>query len=388
MKVSKHILLLFLTIWGLPIHGQDPVLKNPVMVEKLSTNYVFLEGPLWSEGNGLYFSDQNASKTYFYDPVQKTASLYLSNTGSGNGLAYDKNGAMLMAQSGNRALSRVENGTIKVLVSTYTNKKLNSPNDIAVRANGIIFFTDPPYGITNAQKELGFSGIYSFNPNTGKLTLLDKSLANPNGIAFSPNEKKLYVNDSEVRTIWSWDVVNDTTLSNKQLFYTMSPAGNTDGMKVDPNGFLYCTGPSGVWVFAPDKTLITTLLVPEKATNCAFGDADKKSLYVTSGVSLYRVRNQIVTDLASDLLEKKENSLDCYPNPMGQNISLSFRLHSNDKVKLEILKVTGEVIVTLLDGTVTAGMHTYEWSSQGNKGMYLVRLSSSEKVIQRKLVVE
>ena len=274
----------------LNVHILAQVIRNPV-VEKIAEGFSFVEGPLWIDELGLLFSDIPENRIYLYS-TDSVVSIYLDPSGNSNGLALDHERKLLLAQHGNRQLARKEdNNTITSLASHYDGMRLNSPNDLTVKSDGSVFFTDPPYGINTDQEELGFSGIYRLDP-AGNLKLLDKSLARPNGIVFSPDEKILYVNDSETRKIYQWDVMNDSTITNRQLFGFMSPPGNADGMKVDEEGFLYVTGPIGVWIFDSDGTPFDTIPVPGQTTNCGWGDKDGSALYVTSGSALYRIRDK------------------------------------------------------------------------------------------------
>jgi gluconolactonase len=270
--------------------AQSQVIKYP-KVEKIAEGFSFIEGPLWIDGVGLIFSDIPENKVYLFS-TDSVLSVYLDPSGNSNGLTLDHEKRLLLAQHGNRQLARLEGDhSFTSLATLYDGRRLNSPNDLVVKSDGSVFFTDPPYGISGDQEELGFSGIYRLNP-AGRLELLDKSLARPNGIVFSPDEKTLYVNDSETRKIYKWDVLNDSTIANKQLFGLMTPAGNADGMKVDKEGFLYVTGPVGVWIFDPKGTPVDTIPVPGQTTNCGWGDKDGKTLYVTSGSALFRIRDK------------------------------------------------------------------------------------------------
>ncbi|HEX9653661.1 MAG TPA: SMP-30/gluconolactonase/LRE family protein, partial [bacterium] len=247
------------------------------------------EGPVWSDELGLLFSDIPANTVYRWTP-DSGVSVYLHPSGNSNGLTFDSQNRLLLAQHGNRRLARRDSlGNEISLAAHYNGKRLNSPNDIAIKSDGAIFFTDPPYGISPNQEELGFYGIYRLSPS-GSLQLLDASLQRPNGIVFSPDEAILYVCDSDARDIYIWDVVGDSLLANKRLFAHMDPEGNADGMKVDAAGHLFATGPVGVWVYSPDGTMLNVIPVPGQTSNCGWGDADRKTLYVTSGSGVYRIR--------------------------------------------------------------------------------------------------
>ena len=270
------------------IFCQSPVPRD-AEPEKIADGFRFVEGPVWVDGTGLLFSDIPANIVYRWSP-ESGIEVYLNPSGNSNGLALDAENRLLLAQHGKRRLARIEtDGTETALATHYKGKRLNSPNDIAVKSDGSVFFTDPPYGISPEQEELGFYGIYRLSPS-GSLQLLDNSMQRPNGIAFSPDETKLYVGDSKSNNIYVWDVTDDTLISNKHQFAHMEGPSSTDGMKVDKEGHLFSTGPFGVWVYAPDGTVLDTIKVPGQTTNCNWGDDDGRTLYITSGSAVYRIR--------------------------------------------------------------------------------------------------
>lgn len=260
-------------------------------LERVCTGFQFVEGPVWKDGVGLLFSDVWPSTIHRWSPANSTVSVHLHPSDSSNGLTYDRQGRFILTQMQQRRVSRQEaNGSITPLVSTFRGKRLNSPNDIVVSSSGAIFFTDPDFNVPPGQsKELSFKGIYRLSPS-GAIHLIDSTFDKPNGICFSPDERRLYVNESPRHTIYVWDAVNDSTFTNKRVFYTIPQNGYADGMKADSAGNIYCTGPGGVWVVSPAGTLITLINTPETPTNCAWGDADRRTLYITAGSSVYRIR--------------------------------------------------------------------------------------------------
>lgn len=260
-------------------------------VETVASDFEFIEGPVWHPDGFLLFSDIPANTIYKWTPNEKPT-VFRRPSGKANGNTLDREGRLISAEHENRRVSRTEkDGKVVTLASQYEEKQLNSPNDLAVKSDGSVYFTDPPYGIQSEQEELGFYGVYRIAPD-GKVTLLVKDFVRPNGIAFSPDEKKLYVNDSEQGHIRVFGVKPDGTLENGKIFAEMkdpSKNGVPDGMKVDEQGNVYSTGPGGVWVFSPAGELLGILEVPEAATNVAWGDKDYKTLYITASKSFYRI---------------------------------------------------------------------------------------------------
>ncbi len=271
------------------------ILAPNAEVEKVAGGFEFTEGPVWHPDGFLLFSDIPANTIYKWQPEQKTE-IFRQPSGNANGNTLDRSGRLITAEHGNRRISLTEkDGQIVTLASHYQEKRLNSPNDLAVKSDGSIYFTDPPYGIKSEQEELGFYGVYRLAPD-GTLTLLVDDFVRPNGIAFSPDETKLYVNDSEKGHIRVFDVKPDGMLENGKLFAELKPPsseGAADGMKVDIKGNVYSTGPGGVWIFSPNGDLLGIIETPEAPTNLAWGDRDYKTLYITANTSLYRIRLQI-----------------------------------------------------------------------------------------------
>jgi gluconolactonase len=209
---------------------------------------------------------------------------------------------LITCEPRNRRISRTEkSGAIATVVDRFEGKRLNSPNDVVFKSNGDMYFTDPPYGLAKQDgdpaKELNFNGVYRLTA-AGRLEVLVKDLTRPNGLAFSPGEKKLYVANSDAgHKIWMvYDVKADGTLANDKVFYDVTKQtadGLPDGMKVDAKGNLYCTGPGGVWVFSPQGKHLGVIAPAETPANCAWGDADGKTLYITARTGLYRVKLSI-----------------------------------------------------------------------------------------------
>jgi gluconolactonase len=358
-------------------------------VEKVAEGFLFVEGPLWKDGAGLLFSDINGNTIYRWSPDSGVA-VYLRPSGGSNGLAFDHQGRLLAALQGNRQVIRIEpSGTQTVLASLYQGKRLNSPNDLAVKSDGSIWFTDPPYGISSSQEELHFHGVFRISPS-GDLQLVDKTLTRPNGIAFSPDERKLYVSDAEVRVISVWDVVSDSTLTNKRPFASITPVGYADGMKVDAAGNLFSTGPLGIWVFAPDGRILDTILVPGQTTNCNWGDNDRKTLYITSGGGVYRTRPAITgiqDPQEGSRVESGFSLIGNFPNPFNPSTTIRYRLPCNSEVQLTVYNSQGQEVAYLVKGYREAGYHDVRFDSSGlASGVYLYRLRAGNFVQTRQLL--
>jgi len=295
----------------------DAIVSSDTKLEKLAGDFLFTEGPVWVPATAntsgyLLFSDPNANTIYRWSAdgqvsVFRTKSGYAGfNVGEyhqpgSNGLTLDRKGRLTINQHGNRRVIRVEpRGNITVLADRYDGKRLNSPNDLVYRSDGALYFTDPPFGLPKVfddpRKELPYSGVYCVRD--GQMTLVSTDLDAPNGLAFSPDEKYLYVNNwsDKKKVILRYDVQPDCTLTNSTLFFDMTDApGNDalDGLKVDQQGNVYSTGPGGLWIISPEGKQLGLLKGPEDPHNMAWGDDDGKTLYITALTGIYRIRLNI-----------------------------------------------------------------------------------------------
>ena len=263
-------------------------------LEKVASDFQFTEGPVWIEKDEyLLFSDIPASRIYKLDK-NHSISIYKEPSENSNGLTLDKTGCLICCEHGSRSVTQTKlDGSIITLCSYYNGKQLNSPNDVVVSDKGIIYFTDPPYGIKKEQQQLPFQGVFSYSPEPRELKLVADDLLRPNGLAFSPDQTKLYIDDSSKRRhIKVYDVCEDGSLTNGRIFHDMASKlkGNPDGMKVDKAGNVYCTGAGGIWVFDETGLHLGTILTPETPSNCAWGDEDKKTLFITACSSIYKIR--------------------------------------------------------------------------------------------------
>src|SRR5262245_38515494 len=266
------------------------------VIERLAGGFKFTEGPVWSEG-ALLFSDIPSDVVLGWDPKSGQLSDYRRPSGQTNGNTLDPEGRLVCCEHVGRRVSRRErDGSYTTLADRFEGKRLNSPNDVVFLSDGAMYFTDPPYGLPKQDedpaKEVPHDGVYRLKDR--QLTLLTDELKRPNGLAFSPDEKTLYVaNSDEARKIWmAYPVRADGTLAPGRVFRDVTAEqapGLPDGMKVDHEGNLYCTGPGGVWIFSPAGKHLGTLRLPEVPANCAWGD-DGRTLYITAQTGLYRIR--------------------------------------------------------------------------------------------------
>lgn len=289
----------------------DQLIAPSAKVEKLAEGFTWSEGPTWYE-NSVVFSDVPENIAYQWKEGQTKAEVFLKPSGlstptpgfreqGSNGLGRDSKGNLVLCQHGDRRLARYEGGKFVTLVDRFDGKRFNSPNDLAFRKNGEIYFTDPPYGLEKLNdsplKEIPFSGVYRLSD--GKASLVTKDLTFPNGIAFSPDEKTLYVavSDSKAPRIMAYGVKADGSIDDGRVFFDAKPLsgqgrkGSCDGLKVDKDGNVWATGPGGVLVFSPQGKHLGSILTNQPTGNCCWGD-DGSTLYVTANMFLVRVKTQ------------------------------------------------------------------------------------------------
>jgi gluconolactonase len=287
----------------------DALVSKDAKVEKVAGGFGFIEGPLWRQDGHLWFSDLFENVVRSVTPDGKVNVLIRNAGGESsappgnyigpNAMAADENGSVLLCQHTNRRIVRIRPDlSMEMYVDRFEGKRLNSPNDLVFKSDGALYFTDPPYGLLKQDddpaKELPFNSVFRYA--RGKLQAIIKDLPRPNGIAFSPDEKVLYVANSEKRRYWMrYDVAPDGSVSGGRVFVDVSSDENSgvpDGMKVDSRGNIYATGPGGVLVFSPAGDHLGTVRVPETPANCAWGD-DGKTLYITATTSVYRLRTEV-----------------------------------------------------------------------------------------------
>lgn len=261
-------------------------------LEKLAGGMQFTEGPVWSddEGGYLIFSDIPANELKKWT-AKDGVTTFRRPSNNINGNTRDRAGRLVSAEHSARRVSVTEkDGTVKTLVDRFEGKRFNSPNDVVEKSDGTIWFTDPTYGLPRGEKrEIDFCGVYRFDPKTGAVTLLAKDFDMPNGLCFSPDEKKIYIADSgRPRHVRVFDVNQDGTIAGGKIF-CVADKGVPDGIDCDAVGNLYVTAGDGVQVFSPAGELIQRIAVPEPPANLCFGGFDGKTLFITARTSLYRI---------------------------------------------------------------------------------------------------
>lgn len=300
------------------IHRDDArindLLALDARIEVLSSGFQWSEGPIWvKDGGYLLFSDiprnqimkwkEGAGTTVFMKPSGYTGIVDYGAEPGSNALTIDSEGRLVLCEHGDRRISRLEPGGGKrTLADNYQGRRLNSPNDLVYKSNGDLYFTDPPYGLpqreNDPRRELDFFGVFRLSKD-GTMTLLVKDMTRPNGLAFSPDEKILYVAQSDAaRAIWmSFPVKDDGTLGEGHVFADVTPMvedhpGLPDGMKIDSKGNLWATGPGGIHVFSPDGKRLGRIETGERTSNCNWGD-DGTTLYITAHSYLCRIQTKI-----------------------------------------------------------------------------------------------
>ena len=271
------------------------IVPEEAMVEQIAAGFGFTEGPVW-RGDHLLFSDIPRNRIVRWRRLGEGPEIttFRCPSGNSNGLTLDKSGRLIACEHSMRCITRTEiDGSITVLADRYKGRRLNSPNDVVVRSDGSIYFTDPPYGLKDLSiwKELPFNGVYRLTPD-GELVLLVDDFDRPNGLAFSPDETILYVDDTAKSHIRAFDVSPDGNISNDRVLIDMkSPdQGGPDGMKVDQKGNIYSTGPGGLWIIDPNGQCLGRIILPELPANVAWGDEDWRTLYITARTGVYRMR--------------------------------------------------------------------------------------------------
>jgi gluconolactonase len=390
---KKSLLIVFLVfIIFVNIFAQSPIPAS-AKLETLRTGFLQPEGPVWVDSLGILFSDIQGNKIYRWSPVDSTLTPYLNPSDSSNGLTLDLQGRLILTQMAKRRIARREpDGTVTPLAETYNGKKFNSPNDVVVKkSDGSIFFTDPDYNTPIHQnKEMGFKGVFRIS-SLGTVKALDSLTfknSEPNGICFSPDESKLYVNDSQNGIIYVWDVANDSTITNKKILCQI-PTKGSDGMKIDTAGNLYCTGPTGVWIFSPAGSSLGKITVPGSPSNCAWGDADRKTLFITGGSSLYRIRLTAATSVKDQgsSPSKTFKLMDNYPNPFNPSTIIECQTTKYELLTLKVFDGLGREVAMLVNEFKYPGTHIIEWNASGMpSGTYFCQLRSGNEQQTKKLV--
>jgi gluconolactonase len=267
--------------------------------ERLATGFVFTEGPVWHPDGFYYFVDVRASRFYRLRPGGGAAELLRENTGEGNGTTFDPQGRLILCEGGNRRLTRWPAdgrfASSEVLIDRVDGKRLSRPNDVVCKSDGSIYFTNPGLRIPLSERELDPSAVYRVAPDGTASHVADVEY--PNGLAFSPDERTLYVaNTRQAMYIHAIELDGSGNVVRRRIFADMSsdePEGVPDGMKVDVEGRVYCTGPGGTWVFAPSGEKLGVITTPEVPANLCFGGPDMKTIFFTGRTSIYAMRTKV-----------------------------------------------------------------------------------------------
>ena len=302
-------------------------------LQRIATGFKWTEGPLWLPSNQLLFAEIPSNSIRLWNPASSTVEIFLQPSGyqgtdpyngpepGSNAMTLDPSGRLTVAGHAQRDVWRLEahdpnhidsHAPITILADKYQGKQLNSPNDVVYKSDGSLYFTDPPYGLRTQQdsdpeKQLSVNGVFRIPnalehkpgapPDRDALQLLVSDLTRPNGIAFSPDEKYLYVNNSQPKKIWMrYRVKPDGTLTDAKLLFDDTAdtrAGNPDGMKVDVEGNIYSAGPGGIWIFSPEGKPLGTIVLPGRTSNVAWAGPERKTLYITDSEGIYRIHLKI-----------------------------------------------------------------------------------------------
>jgi gluconolactonase len=296
----------------------DQLVPRTAKIEKIATGFKFTEGPLWRPDTGLWFSDVVGNVVRQWSADGKVSEILrpggadhpdYAPPGSfigPNGMVAGKDGIVLLCQHGNRRIVQIDRAhKVKVFLDRWEGKRFSSPNDLVYKSDGSLYITDPPYGLVKQDddpaKEIKFNGVFRFK--NGRTEAVIREMTRPNGIAFSPDEKYLYVSNSdEKKRVWMrYEVQPDGSVRNGKVFFDVTSdkdPGMPDGMKIDSLGNLYCAGPSGIWIFSPAGKHIGTIKPGEGPANCNWGGADRKTLYITAQTSVYRISLSVVGEKA------------------------------------------------------------------------------------------
>jgi gluconolactonase len=309
--IFKRLLIVLLSFWPIALGAQDHALRKfelralspqfwklidrEAKLDRVGTRFGFTEGPVWDPHGFLYLSDETLNKIFRLYPDGHREEVI--SLGDPDGNTFDQQLRLLDCASVLRAVIRIEpDGRYTILADRYQNKRFNSPNDIVIGPDGAIYFTDPTLDLPQGQaQEIPYQGVYRLDTK-GEVRLLTRDLVQPNGLAFSPDGKHLYVDDSERRDIRVYDFLPGGTLANGRQFGVEPGAphvADPDGMRVDKQGNIFVTGPLGIWVWDPAGHHLGTIVVPEQPANLAWGEPDYGTLFITATTSVYRLRTRV-----------------------------------------------------------------------------------------------
>lgn len=274
------------------------IVEKDAKAEAIAEGHMFTEGPVWAPGGFLLFSDIPDDAIYKWTPGAKKPEVFRKPAGYSNGLAFDAQGRLLAAEHAGRVSRAGEDGVATLIAERFEGKALSSPNDVVARPDGSVYFTDPTYGLrpplgpSRREKETEFNGVYRVGPD-GALTAIAKDFNAPNGLAFSPDGRTLYVADTSKGVIRALDISPDGTVSGDRVFAEVKAdngrSAGPDGVKVSAEGHVLCAARGGVWVWDPKGTLLGRIEVPRGPSNLCFGGPEFKTLFITAGAGVYKI---------------------------------------------------------------------------------------------------
>ena len=398
MSYSGAILICLGLVFVMPTPSAQAQVDSPIPpdaeLELLASGFSFGEGPVWHPDGFLLFSDVTADRVIKLDPETRAVEVFLEPSGEANGLALDADQNLIMCRRMARDVASLDStGAVTILATDFEGTPFNGPNDLTVRADGTIFFTDPDFRGDPSR----IDAVYALLPS-GKVHMLENTLEHSNGITMSPDEQTLYVVAASMRLIFSYTIENDSTLSNKQLFASVPEALYLDGMKVDANGLLYVAGGGGVWIFSPEGILVDHLEIEGTTTNVSFGGADQQKLYITEQHTVYRIQIDTQDPVASDVeavaLPDHSDALlfPSYPNPFHSRTVIPYQIRSATEVVITIYNQQGQVVRVLEAASRRPSRYQVVWDGQDANGhmvasgLYWYTLRAGTTVATRSMV--
>ncbi|MCW9708190.1 SMP-30/gluconolactonase/LRE family protein [Fodinibius salsisoli] len=288
------LILLSLTVSEKYVWAQQGILTASIP-QKVTNGFEFTEGPYWHPDGYLLFSDIPDNTIYRWKPGSMEADIFIKPSGHSNGITTDNKGRLVLAQHDGMISIIGEEQRMEILADEFEGKRLNSPNDLAISSRGIIYFTDPPFGVNAEERKLSFSGVYMLKKGERPQLMVDE-FDLPNGIVLNEDESQIYVNNTATGQIMCFEIAEDGSLQNPTAFANVGAAdesGGADGMAMDQEGRLYSTGPGGIYIFSPEGNQIEKIGMPTRTTNLTWGGPENKTLYITTPSAIYQLKMKV-----------------------------------------------------------------------------------------------